>query len=195
MGDYAAAETALAPLLESGGAADGEVVFEHALILLATGRPQRAGETYRRLLEERPEVGADPERTLEFADAQLAAGEVDEALAAYRALAEFAVDPQRRQEIEIRAARALARGGRVGAALEAYDRVLSSAVGRNVAVVVTDRRALGLSPQVGGFFDTPILLGESIERVEAESNLATITTSRRLLVFRTPSGSWEIRLR
>jgi hypothetical protein len=31
--------------------------------------------------------------------------------------------------------------------------------------------------------------------VEAESNLATVTTDRRLLVFRTPTGSWEIRLR
>ena len=30
---------------------------------------------------------------------------------------------------------------------------------------------------------------------EAESNVATVTTSRRLLIFRTPTGSWEIRLR
>ncbi len=75
------------------------------------------------------------------------------------------------------------------------ERVVSTAVGRNVAVLVTDRRALGLSPSVGGFFDTPIHLGETIERVAAESNLATVTTNRRLLVFRTPTGSWELRLR
>jgi hypothetical protein len=75
------------------------------------------------------------------------------------------------------------------------ERVLSTGVGRNVAVVVTDRRALGLSPSVGGFFDTPVLLGETVERVEAESNLVTVTTPRRLLIFRTPTGSWEIRLR
>jgi hypothetical protein len=29
----------------------------------------------------------------------------------------------------------------------------------------------------------------------AESNLATVTTSRRLLIFRTPTTTWEIRLR
>jgi hypothetical protein len=75
------------------------------------------------------------------------------------------------------------------------ERVLATAVGLNVAVVVTDRRALGLSPTVGGFFDTPVLLGERVERIVAESNLATVTTGRRLLIFRTPTGSWEIRLR
>ena len=75
------------------------------------------------------------------------------------------------------------------------ERVLATAVGRNVAVIVTDRRALGLSPSVGGFFDTPIQLGETVERIVAESNLATVTTARRLLIFRTPTGSWEIRLR
>jgi hypothetical protein len=75
------------------------------------------------------------------------------------------------------------------------ERVLARAVGLNVAILVTDRRALGLSPDAGGFFETPVRLGESIERVAAESNLATVTTSQRLLVFRGPSGSWELRLR
>jgi hypothetical protein len=75
------------------------------------------------------------------------------------------------------------------------ERVLASAVGRNVAILVTDRRALGLSPSVGGFFGTPMLLGETVERVVAEANLATVTTDHRLLIFRTPTGSWEIRLR
>ena len=75
------------------------------------------------------------------------------------------------------------------------ERVLATAVGRNVAVVVTDRRALGLSPSTGGFFDTPIQLGESVVRVEAESNLATVTTNRRLLIFRTPTSTWEVRVR
>lgn len=75
------------------------------------------------------------------------------------------------------------------------ERVLATTVGRNVAVVVTDRRALGLSPSTGGFFDTPIQLGESVVRVEAESNLATVTTNRRLLIFRTPTSTWEVRVR
>jgi hypothetical protein len=81
------------------------------------------------------------------------------------------------------------------ASLGLRERVLATAVGRNVAVVVTDRRALGLSPSVGGFFDTPIQLGETVERILAESNIATVTTARRLLIFRTPTGTWEIRLR
>jgi hypothetical protein len=81
------------------------------------------------------------------------------------------------------------------ASLGLRERVLATAVGRNVAVVVTDRRALALSPSVGGVFDTPIQLGESIERGDAEANLATVTTSRRLLIFRTPTTTWEIRLR
>jgi hypothetical protein len=81
------------------------------------------------------------------------------------------------------------------ASLGLRERVLATAVGLNVAVVITDRRALGLSPTVGGFFDTSIQLGERVERVVAESNLATVTTDRRLLIFRTPTGTWEIRLR
>jgi hypothetical protein len=81
------------------------------------------------------------------------------------------------------------------ASLGLRERVLATAVGRNVAVLVTDRRALGMSPSVGGFFDTPIQLGETIERIEAESNVATVTTNHRLLIFRTPTTSWEIRLR
>ena len=48
---------------------------------------------------------------------------------------------------------------------------------------------------IGGFFDTPIQLGESIERVEAQANVATITTERRLLIFRTPTRTWEERWR
>jgi hypothetical protein len=40
-----------------------------------------------------------------------------------------------------------------------------------------------------------MLLGETVERVVAEANLATVTTDHRLLIFRTPTGSWEIRLR
>jgi hypothetical protein len=64
-----------------------------------------------------------------------------------------------------------------------------------VAVVVTDRRALGLSPWVGGFFPTKVHLEERLESVDAGGNLATVTTDRRVLVFRTPTGTWEERRR
>ena len=65
----------------------------------------------------------------------------------------------------------------------------------NVAVVVTDRRALGLSPLVGGFFSVDLLLKEKIESIDARANLVTLTTERRLLIFRSPTGSWEVRRR
>lgn len=86
-------------------------------------------------------------------------------------------------------------GNFVESPLGLRERVLATGVGLNVAVMVTDRRVLGLSPQVGGFFDAPIQLGEAIERVDAQANVATVTTDRRLLIFRTPTRTWEERLR
>jgi hypothetical protein len=69
--------------------------------------------------------------------------------------------------------------------------VLGSRTGENVAVVTTDRRALGLSPQVGGFFPTKLELGERVEALDTSANMATLTTNRRVLIFRGPFGSWE----
>ena len=86
-------------------------------------------------------------------------------------------------------------GNLVESSLGLRERVLAIRTGRNVAVAVTDRRALGLSPVAGGFFETDMQLTERLEAVNAESNLATVRTNRRLLIFRTPTGSWEIRLR
>lgn len=68
-------------------------------------------------------------------------------------------------------------------------------VGANVAVIVTDRVALGLSPEAGGFFSIRLQLKERIEGVTARSNLATVNTSQRVLVFRSPTGTWAERRR
>jgi hypothetical protein len=68
-------------------------------------------------------------------------------------------------------------------------------VGENAAVVVTNRRALGLSPTVGGFFHVDLQVTETIESVKASANFATVTTDRRVLIFRSPTGSWEERRR
>ena len=68
-------------------------------------------------------------------------------------------------------------------------------IGENVAIIVTDRRALGLSPAVGGFFQAKIGLREKIESVTAGANLATIVSDRRILTFRATTGSFEERLR
>ena len=83
----------------------------------------------------------------------------------------------------------------VQASLGLREEVVAARAGRNVAVIVTNRRALGLSPAVGGFFATTVQLGERLERIDVESNLATLTMNHRLLIFRSPTGSWESRLR
>ena len=69
--------------------------------------------------------------------------------------------------------------------------VIDSAVGPNVVVVITDRRALGLSSDRGGFFEVPIRLGEQIQSLTAFANHATLQTSQRLLIFRGPAATWE----
>ena len=71
------------------------------------------------------------------------------------------------------------------------EHVVDSAVGANVAVLITDRRALGLSSDRGGFFEVPIRLGEGIQSVTAFANHATLQTSQRLLIFRGPAATWE----
>lgn len=86
-------------------------------------------------------------------------------------------------------------GNLVESRLGVREQVLARRTGENTGVVVTDRRALGLSPLVGGFFEVKIALNEKLESVTASSNFATVTTDRRVLIFRTPSGSWEERLR
>ena len=142
VGDHAAAAAALAPLLEqpSSAVAESEVIYEQALILLATGRREQATETYGRLLAEHPEFARDRELTLEFADAQLNAGEYDDALAAYRALAAATADPQYRRTVEIRAARALALEGREAEALDAYGRVLAGTIPDSLAAEIEVER-------------------------------------------------------
>lgn len=71
------------------------------------------------------------------------------------------------------------------------ERVVDGRVGANVAVAITDRQAIGLSPRAGGFFPVSINVKERIESIVAKSDLVTITTNRRLLIFRSPTGTWE----
>ena len=79
--------------------------------------------------------------------------------------------------------------------LRPREQVIVARAGENIGVVVTDRQALGLSPFLGGFFTTPLKLTDRIEAVTAESNLATLTTNRRVLIFRATTGTWEERSR
>ncbi len=86
-------------------------------------------------------------------------------------------------------------GNLVETPLGLRETVLAKRVGENAAVVVTDRRALGLSPTAGGFFPVDLQLTEKIESVQASANFVTITSDRRVLIFRSPTGTWEERLR
>jgi hypothetical protein len=62
--------------------------------------------------------------------------------------------------------------------------------GANVGVVATDRKLLGLSPFVGGFFTTPLFVRERLETISPTPNLVTVTTDRRFLTFRSDSKIW-----
>ena len=73
------------------------------------------------------------------------------------------------------------------------EKVLDTAVGPNVAMIVTDRRALGLSADRGGFFDLRLRVGEQFQSLSAFANHATLQTSQRLLIFRGPDAAWEER--
>ena len=68
--------------------------------------------------------------------------------------------------------------------------VLATRTGANVGVVATDRKLLGLSPFVGGFFTTALFVRERIEKISPSPNLMTVTTDRRFLVFRSDTGVW-----
>ena len=68
--------------------------------------------------------------------------------------------------------------------------VLTARLGPAAGVVVTDRRALGISADTGGFFETKLRINEEIENVTAVSSIATITTSQRTLLFKGPSAIW-----
>ncbi len=70
------------------------------------------------------------------------------------------------------------------------ERVITTRLGPGVGVVVTQRRALGISTESGGFFETKLRLKEKIESVQALSSIATITTSQRTLIFKGPLGLW-----
>jgi hypothetical protein len=71
----------------------------------------------------------------------------------------------------------------------------AQSVGANVALIVTSRAAIGLSPEAGGFFATRLQVRERIAEVSVRSNVATVVTDQRVLVFRSPTGTWAERRR
>jgi hypothetical protein len=90
----------------------------------------------------------------------------------------------------------LATSGRfVQVRLGPHEDLRAQSVGANVAVIVTSRSAVGLSPEAGGFFSIRLQVRERITAVSARSNLATVNTDQRVLVFRSPTGTWAERRR
>jgi len=69
--------------------------------------------------------------------------------------------------------------------------VQRSSLASSTALVVTNRRALGLSPASGGFVSIALRVHENIEDARAIATLAEVTTSQRVLVFRALDGSWQ----
>jgi hypothetical protein len=87
-------------------------------------------------------------------------------------------------------------GNLVESRLGPRERVQRTAVSNSVAVVKTGRRALGLSPFRGGFFEVSLGLDEDgAASLVASGDVATLTTSERILTFRAATGSWEERRR
>lgn len=62
--------------------------------------------------------------------------------------------------------------------------------GAAVGIATTNRRALGLAPEVGRFNSLPIRIKEELQSIEVEDTLATIYTDQRILVFTGPRGIW-----
>lgn len=63
-------------------------------------------------------------------------------------------------------------------------------VGSAVAVVATNRRALGLSPDLSRFVEIDLQLREVLQSIDAAGTLATLRTNRRILVFSAPRAVW-----
>ena len=63
-------------------------------------------------------------------------------------------------------------------------------VSSSTAVVLTGSNAYGLSPDAGGFFVQPLQVHERIESVRANGTIGRILTSRRLLIFKSSTGTW-----
>jgi hypothetical protein len=68
--------------------------------------------------------------------------------------------------------------------------VLATRSGENVLVVVTSHKVLGLAPS-GGFSELRLQVKEEFRDVSVRSNIATVRTNRRLLIFRGPTRSWS----
>jgi hypothetical protein len=68
------------------------------------------------------------------------------------------------------------------------ERVRTVSAGSGAALVVTNRRALGLSPGSSGFVAVELRIHETVEDARAVASSAEVRTSQRVLFF---NGSWS----
>ncbi len=68
--------------------------------------------------------------------------------------------------------------------------LLASGINEHVAIVVTNRRAIGLASRFGQSLEIPLRIQEVYESSKTLGTTATVRTSHRLLVFRASSGTW-----
>lgn len=76
--------------------------------------------------------------------------------------------------------------------LEAGERVLHRGTGDNVAVIVTDLRAVGFSSSLSVAVEVPIRAGgeDTVEAVVAAGNAASVLTRRHAYGFSAVTGRW-----
>jgi len=85
----------------------------------------------------------------------------------------------------------IGRGVWVEERLTPYEVVSALRIGSAVGVVVTNRRALGLAPDLARFVETDLQLKEELESVAARDTQGTIRTNRRIMVFSAPRRFWS----
>ena len=70
--------------------------------------------------------------------------------------------------------------------------LVKSIVNDYVAVLITNRRALGYSALTGGFFPQDLPSGNAIDQTEANANIVVIHLSGLMLVFRSGLAIWTV---
>ena len=86
-------------------------------------------------------------------------------------------------------------GGWVDEQFSPYESVQALRVGAAVGVVATNLRALGLGTRRRHFVSADLRVKEKLESISAQDTLATLRTSRRILVFGSPRSSWIVQNR
>jgi len=86
-------------------------------------------------------------------------------------------------------------GGWVDEQFSPNESVQALRVGAAVGVVATNLRALGPGTRGRHFVSTDLRVKEKLESISAQDTLATLRTSRRILVFGSPRSSWIVQNR